>query len=179
VLVGPAGSGKSHLAAILRARADAIALAPAELSPDPSAALGARRAALVEDVDRGAAGRPLLHLHNLLAERGGTLLLTAREPPARWDVALADLRSRLAALPLGRARRARRRAARRAAGQAVRRPPAAPRARPRRLSRAAAGAQLFRARPRGRSARRGGARRAARDHGALARAALAQAGLIA
>ena len=42
---------------------------------------------------------PLLHLYNLLAERGGHLLVAAREPPARWPIALADLRSRLVACP--------------------------------------------------------------------------------
>ncbi len=95
-LVGPEGSGKSHLAAIWARRAGAVALAGATLAADPTPALGAARAALVEDVDRFLPGRPLLHLHNLIAERGGSLLLTAREPPARWPVALADLRSRLA-----------------------------------------------------------------------------------
>ncbi len=41
----------------------------------------------------------LLHLYNLLAERQGHLLLAAREPPARWTIGLADLRSRLLAAP--------------------------------------------------------------------------------
>jgi chromosomal replication initiation ATPase DnaA len=39
-------------------------------------------------------------LFNLLREGGGHLLLTGRSPPARWPLALADLRSRLAALPV-------------------------------------------------------------------------------
>ncbi len=41
----------------------------------------------------------LLHLYNILAERQGHLLLAAREPPARWTIRLADLRSRLLAAP--------------------------------------------------------------------------------
>jgi len=41
----------------------------------------------------------LLHLYNLLAENSQYVLLTAREPPSRWAIALPDLRSRLAALP--------------------------------------------------------------------------------
>jgi len=36
---------------------------------------------------------------NLVAERRGAMLLTAREPPARWAGLLPDLRSRLAAAP--------------------------------------------------------------------------------
>ena len=41
---------------------------------------------------------PLLHLYNLVVEKGGTLLLTARTPPARWTIGLADLSSRLRAM---------------------------------------------------------------------------------
>jgi chromosomal replication initiation ATPase DnaA len=46
-----------------------------------------------------AAEEPLLHLFNLLAERQGHLLLVARAAPARWAIALPDLRSRLLAAP--------------------------------------------------------------------------------
>ena len=41
--------------------------------------------------------RPLLHLHNTIAERGGHLLLTGEAPPVRWPIELADLRSRILA----------------------------------------------------------------------------------
>ncbi|MGI9498771.1 MAG: HdaA/DnaA family protein, partial [Geminicoccaceae bacterium] len=41
----------------------------------------------------------LLQLYNRLREDGGHLLLTARRPVAQWPIALADLRSRLAAAP--------------------------------------------------------------------------------
>ena len=40
----------------------------------------------------------LLHLLNLAAEAGQRVLLAGRAPPARWPVALADLRSRLRAM---------------------------------------------------------------------------------
>jgi chromosomal replication initiation ATPase DnaA len=98
-LYGPAGSGKSHLAQVFAARGGARVLDRAALAserlPD---LLGAARAAVV---DEGAAApwEPLLHLYNLLAERNGHLLVIAREPPARWGITLADLRSRLLAAP--------------------------------------------------------------------------------
>jgi chromosomal replication initiation ATPase DnaA len=41
----------------------------------------------------------LLHLYNVAAETGRHLLLTAHRPPARWEVRLADLASRLKAAP--------------------------------------------------------------------------------
>jgi chromosomal replication initiation ATPase DnaA len=53
---------------------------------------------LVDEAER-AAEEPLLHLYNMLAERGGHLLLVARDPPSRWPMSLADLRSRLLAAP--------------------------------------------------------------------------------
>ena len=98
-LYGPAGSGKTHLAHVFAAHAAARVIAAAALAnervPD---LLGAAQAAVVDDADRAAA-EPLLHLYNLLADRRGHLLVTAREAPSRWTIALADLRSRLLAAP--------------------------------------------------------------------------------
>lgn len=99
-LYGPAGCGKSHLAQVWRARSAALelprkALVVAELG----VRLGASRVAIVEDADQGIDEQAMLHLHNMLAERGGHLLLTARKPPSRWSLELADLRSRLVAAP--------------------------------------------------------------------------------
>jgi len=97
---GPSGCGKSHLAQVWRARSAALEIVRSSLS---SGALGERlgtaRAAFVEDADRGVDEEALLHLHNMLAERGGHLLVTARQGPARWPLRLADLRSRLIAAP--------------------------------------------------------------------------------
>ncbi|WP_291297101.1 DnaA ATPase domain-containing protein [Elioraea sp.] len=100
-LWGPEGSGKSHLAAIWRDRVGAVLLEGPSLGQGgPVAmldALAGQPGAVVEDADRAGDERALLHLMNALAEAGAGLLLTARTPPARWPVALPDLRSRLAA----------------------------------------------------------------------------------
>lgn len=96
-LVGPPGSGKTHLvhvwAADCGARvADARALASADI---PALATGP---VAVEDADMlsgGDAEEALLHLHNLVLTEGGSLLLTAASPPARWPLALPDLTSRV------------------------------------------------------------------------------------
>lgn len=103
VVHGPAGCGKTHLARIWAEQAGAISLAPGA-EPGDLAAAGAR-AVLLDDAPswlaaRGAGGEhALLHVHNLLQQAGGSILLTAREPASRWGVALPDLRSRLNALP--------------------------------------------------------------------------------
>lgn len=52
----------------------------------------------LDDADCAPEETGLLHLMNLCAERGQRLLLAGRDPPARWAVALPDLRSRLRAM---------------------------------------------------------------------------------
>lgn len=98
-LFGPPASGKTHLASVFAARAGASRIAPEALAtervPD---LLGAAAAAIVDEAER-AAEEPLLHLYTLRAERRGHLLVIARAAPARWSIALPDLRSRLVAAP--------------------------------------------------------------------------------
>lgn len=93
-LIGPEGSGKTHLAHAWAAQVGAIMLD----RQAPDVALAAGRPALVEDVDRDTPAEALFHLINLAGQPGGGLLLTARIAPARWEAALPDLRSRLNAL---------------------------------------------------------------------------------
>lgn len=95
---GPQGCGKSHLAHVWRRKSGAVVLRAGDLSerrleawPDGGSAV------VVEDGDRGVDERALFHLVNLAREDRGGLLLTSRRAPARWSVALPDLRSRLAA----------------------------------------------------------------------------------
>ena len=105
VLAGPAGSGKTHLAQVFAARSGAVLLAAAALArAAPPALVADARAAVVDDAER-ADEEALLHLYNMLAERGWHLLLLARAAPARWGIALPDLRSRLLAAPVASWRR--------------------------------------------------------------------------
>ena len=99
VLYGPPGCGKTHLAHVWQARSGAPGLAPGALTIEALPDLIGAAPAIVVDGADAAAARPLLHLVNLLAERGGHLLLTAVEAPSRWPALLPDLRSRLLAMP--------------------------------------------------------------------------------
>jgi len=101
---GAPGCGKTHLGQIWRRRAKAVQITIADLArADPPAVLAGASALLLDDMASATlspgAEQRLLHLYNLLAERNGHLLLCAAEPPARWPIKLADLRSRLNALP--------------------------------------------------------------------------------
>ncbi|MDN2564992.1 DnaA regulatory inactivator HdaA [Aquibium sp. A9E412] len=97
VLAGPPGAGKSHLAAIWRARSGAAAFAAHDIGPAAIAA-AALGPVCIDDADapgRDEAG--LFHLVNAVRAAGHHLMLTARRLPAAWDVALPDLASRLRA----------------------------------------------------------------------------------
>jgi len=100
---GPPGSGKTHLAHVWRDRAGARLIGPTDLTgldPHRLAAAGPVAIDALGDVALDAeAERQLLHLYNALVSSGRTLLLLGRRPPARWPLRLADLRSRLVALP--------------------------------------------------------------------------------
>ncbi|HUZ74361.1 MAG TPA: DnaA/Hda family protein, partial [Stellaceae bacterium] len=99
-LAGPTGSGKTHLAHVFTARSGALLLAPGDLTVAAVGdRLGAARAVALDRAET-ADEEALLHLYNLLAERRGHLLVVARQPPARWGIALADLRSRLLTAPV-------------------------------------------------------------------------------
>ncbi len=101
ILRGPRGAGKSHLAQIWRSRSRAVEIEAERLAFESLRdLLGDSRAVLVENADRVLAERPDLApafyaLFGVLAERQGSLLMTARRSPASWPVELADLRSRL------------------------------------------------------------------------------------
>ncbi len=102
-LCGPVGCGKTHLAQVWKTRSNAVLIGPQDLDgANPIDLLAGARAAVVEGAEAGIAERGLLHLYNILTQGQGHLLLTGTEPPARWPIALADLRSRLGAIAVAR-----------------------------------------------------------------------------
>lgn len=102
-LSGPRGSGKSHLAHVWQARTNALFVAPEALGRADLAALARPGATLVvDDADTVTEAEALFHLVNRIREAGGFLLLTGAADPARWELGLADLASRLKALPVAR-----------------------------------------------------------------------------
>lgn len=103
-LVGPEGAGKTHLAHVWAAETGAVACAMAALPKADIPALASAPAIVVEDAPRGGAEAEtaLFHLHNEARARGAALLVTARTPPATWQLGLPDLASRMATLPVAR-----------------------------------------------------------------------------
>jgi chromosomal replication initiation ATPase DnaA len=100
LLVGPQGSGKSHLAAIWAEQAGARSISARALSAAAVPGALATGALVMEDLMRlDFDERALFHLMNLAREDQAFVLITAREPPSVFQIELRDLRSRLRAVP--------------------------------------------------------------------------------
>ncbi len=97
-LTGPTGAGKSHLARVfaIATGAKIINASDVVMGPPPATPI------VVEDMQTlpRCAEEAMFHLHNNLRAARLPLLMTARTPPARWDIALPDLASRMQAAAL-------------------------------------------------------------------------------
>jgi chromosomal replication initiation ATPase DnaA len=99
-LIGPEGSGKSHLATIWAEIAGARVLSAKLLPETDLPAAFATGALVVEDLEpTDLDERVLFHLINMTKEQNAFVLLTARTPVAGFPVGIRDLASRLRALP--------------------------------------------------------------------------------
>lgn len=105
-LVGPEGSGKSHLAAIWAASSGARVISAKRLGETDLPQSLATGALVVEDLDvargdgQGLDERALFHLINLAREEGADILFTSRVSPPSLPVNIRDLQSRLRMLPV-------------------------------------------------------------------------------
>ncbi|WP_243368066.1 DnaA ATPase domain-containing protein [Microvirga solisilvae] len=100
LLVGPPGSGKSHLASIWATNARAWTVDAREISHDKVPHLVSNGALAIEDMDRGERDEAaLFHLLNLAREKKTALLITCETPPDRWGLTTPDLLSRLRLAP--------------------------------------------------------------------------------
>jgi chromosomal replication initiation ATPase DnaA len=100
-LIGPEGSGKSHLASIWAEKTGARILSARALDGASVIDALSTGALVIENlvpplVDEVA----LFHLLNLVREERAHLLITSHALPTTWPIALRDLMSRLRALPV-------------------------------------------------------------------------------
>jgi chromosomal replication initiation ATPase DnaA len=94
ILWGATGCGKTHLLRIWAAGQNALVLNGAQLQ---GPVMAPERPLAIDDADASPEPRTLLHVLNAAAEAGRKVLLTARDPPSRQALKLADLASRLRA----------------------------------------------------------------------------------
>ncbi len=94
LIVGPPGSGKSHLGAIWAARARAQTVTVSQAAGPQT--WDGPVVAFVDDCGGTAYDQAsLFHLINIVGETNGWLLMTAQTTPAAWSISIPDLRSRL------------------------------------------------------------------------------------
>jgi chromosomal replication initiation ATPase DnaA len=100
MIVGPPGSGKSHLVEVWRQRSRATRVQAADVKVETAPEILLSGAAAIEDAAPPLNERGLFHLLNLGKQRDSSLLLTAETRPEHWKVGLPDLLSRLKAIPV-------------------------------------------------------------------------------
>ena len=101
ILLGPAGSGKSHLAAVWREMTGARIIAPPEIHRETVPELLVEGALVIEDAPGlGVDEAGFFHLLNLAREQKASVLITARQAAPGWGITLPDLLSRLKAAPV-------------------------------------------------------------------------------
>lgn len=97
-IIGPEGSGKTHLAHVWAAQSGARIVDATTLAKDAVPDL-AQTPVAVENVPAIAtdpdAQDALFHLHNLTLAEGQSLLVTGVSEPKHWGLTLPDLKSRL------------------------------------------------------------------------------------
>jgi chromosomal replication initiation ATPase DnaA len=100
ILLGPPGSGKSHLAAVWHEMTGALIAVPGDIRENNVPKLLAEAALVIEDAPGDALDEPaFFHLLNLAREEKAYVLITALAPPVGWEIGLPDLLSRLKAAP--------------------------------------------------------------------------------
>ena len=100
VIVGPPGSGKTHLVEVWRQRSKALRVQAADVRVEAAPEILRSGAAALEDAAPPLDERGLFHLLNLARQQGSSILLTAQARPEHWKIALPDLLSRLNAIPV-------------------------------------------------------------------------------
>jgi len=107
-LYGPEGSGKTHLANVFASHVSLAANHPYKIpfikAKDidmsmPHKLFEQHYCLIVEDLEELTDFEAAFHLYNLYKNEGGNILFTSKVAPARLNIPLADLRSRLNTVP--------------------------------------------------------------------------------
>lgn len=102
-LVGPQGSGKTHLGLAWALEAGARQLS-AQAAPEDAAAIfrAAQGRVFIDEADKSPNAEMLWRLLDLARTEAGAVLLAGQTAPRLWPASIPDLASRLAALPVAR-----------------------------------------------------------------------------
>src|ERR1700751_4644867 len=98
-LIGPEGSGKTHLATIWATAAGARVVSADKIGALDVPGMLATGAIGIEDAGAAIDERALFHLMNLAREEQAFLLFAARSAPSAWQISTPAWVSRLRAMP--------------------------------------------------------------------------------
>ena len=100
IIVGPPGSGKSHLVEVWRQKSNAQICASTALTIEAIPTLLAGGALAIDIVtENPLPERAIFHALNFAKQENHNLLFTASQPVSDWTISIPDLASRLRALP--------------------------------------------------------------------------------
>lgn len=101
VIYGSKGCGKTHMANIFAKSLDgeSVIISYEMLTIENVIdIISSYNVIVVDGADKVVDEEAFFHLYNMAKEEGVYLLLTANAPPARWNIKLADLESRLSTI---------------------------------------------------------------------------------
>ena len=94
-IFGPSGSGKSHLASILKSKTSCLQIETKKLSDEIFFKFKAKEALIIENLDRKVSEKLLFSLWNIALQDNKYLLITSKKPINSFKFKLRDLTSRV------------------------------------------------------------------------------------
>ena len=94
-IFGPSGSGKSHLASILKSKTSCLQIETKKLSDEIFFKFKAKEALIIENLDRKVSEKLLFSLWNIALQDNKYLLITSKKPINSVKFKLRDLTSRV------------------------------------------------------------------------------------
>ena len=94
-IFGPSGSGKSHLASILKSKTSCLQIETKKLSDEIFFKFKTKETLIIENLDRKVSEKLLFSLWNIALQDNKYLLITSKKPISLFKFKLRDLMSRV------------------------------------------------------------------------------------
>ena len=99
IVCGPLGSGKSHLAQVLKTLSHGCIIEAKDVSDQNIDQLSKKKCLIIENIELFTSETLLFHLYNMLLENKNNLMITSKLTMSQISFKLPDLKSRLLSMP--------------------------------------------------------------------------------
>ena len=99
IVCGPLGSGKSHLAQVLKTLSHGDIIEAKDISNKNIDQLSEKKCLIIENLESLTSETLLFHLYNMLLENNNNLMVTSKLAMSQISFELPDLKSRLLSMP--------------------------------------------------------------------------------